>query len=82
MPLDLDSILGCTLQILFEVVRNLALSSCTNLSRTFSGGIPLLPNELLYTTTPTGYELATISRIEAYSGDPYQLYDVQEKFGE
>ena len=37
------------------------------------------------TTTPTGYEpkeLATISRIEAYSGDPYQLHDVQEKVGE
>ena len=33
------------------------------------------------TTTPTCYEpkeLATVSRIEAYSGDPYQLYDVQE----
>ena len=30
--------------------------------------------------TPTGdepKELATISRIEAYSGDPYQLYDVE-----
>ena len=37
------------------------------------------------TTTPTGYdpkELATVSRIEAYSGDPYQLYDVHEKVGE
>ena len=37
------------------------------------------------TTTPTGHEpkeLATVSRIEAYSGDPYQLYDVQEKVGE
>ena len=37
------------------------------------------------TTTPTGYEpkeLATVSRIEAYSGDPYQLCDVQEKVGE
>ena len=37
------------------------------------------------TTTPTGYEpkeLATISRIEAYSGDPFQSYDVQEKVGE
>ena len=37
------------------------------------------------TTTPTGYEpkeLATVSRIEAYSGDPYQLYDSQEKVGE
>ena len=36
-------------------------------------------------TTPTGCEpneLATVSRIEAYSGDPYQLFDVQEKFGE
>ena len=34
------------------------------------------------TTTPRGYEpkeLATVSRIEANSGDPYQLYDVQEK---
>ena len=34
------------------------------------------------TTTPTGYEpkeLATVSRIEDYSGDPYQLYDVLEK---
>ena len=33
------------------------------------------------TRTPTGYEpneLATVSRIEAYSGDPYQLHDVQE----
>ena len=33
------------------------------------------------TTTPTGYEpneLATISRIDAYSGDPYQSFDVQE----
>ena len=33
------------------------------------------------TTTPTGYEpkeLATVSRIEASSGDPYQFYDVQE----
>ena len=32
-------------------------------------------------TTPTGYEpqeLATISRIKAYSGDPYQCCDVQE----
>ena len=27
-------------------------------------------------------ELATVSRIEAHSGDPYQLYDVQENFGE
>ena len=37
------------------------------------------------TTTPTGYEpteLATVSTIEAYSGDPYQLYDVQEKLGD
>ena len=37
------------------------------------------------TTTPTGCEpkdLATVSRIEAYSGDPYQSYDVQEKVGE
>ena len=37
------------------------------------------------TTTPTGCEpkeLATISRIEAYSGDPYQLHHVQEKVGE
>ena len=36
-------------------------------------------------TAPTGYELkelATVSRIEAYSGDPYQSYDVQEKVGE
>ena len=36
-------------------------------------------------TTPTSYvpkELATVSRIEAYSGDPYQLFDVQENFGE
>ena len=36
-------------------------------------------------STPTGYEpteLATVSRIEAYSGDPYQLHDVQEKVGE
>ena len=34
------------------------------------------------TTTLTGCEpkeLATVSRIEAYSGDPYQLYDVQAK---
>ena len=34
-------------------------------------------------TTPTGYEpkeLATVSRIEAYSGDPYQLSDAQENF--
>ena len=34
------------------------------------------------TTTPTGYEpkeLATVSRIETYSGHLYQLYDVQEK---
>ena len=37
------------------------------------------------TTTPTGCEpkeLATASRIEADSGDPYQSYDVQEKVGE
>ena len=37
------------------------------------------------TTTLTGYEpkeLATISRFEADSGDPYQSYDVQEKVGE
>ena len=37
------------------------------------------------TTTPTGYEskeLATVSRIETYSGDPDQLHDVQENFGE
>ena len=37
------------------------------------------------TTTPTGYEpkeLATISRIEAYSGDPYRLFDAQKEFGE
>ena len=27
-------------------------------------------------------ELATVSRIEDYSGDPHQLYDVQEKCGE
>ena len=35
--------------------------------------------------TPAGYEpkeLATVSRIEACSGDPYQLYDVQENIGE
>ena len=35
------------------------------------------------TTTPTGSEpkeLATVSRIEAYSGDPYQSFDVQENF--
>ena len=34
---------------------------------------------------PTGYEpkeIATVSRIEAYSGDSYQSYDVQENFGE
>ena len=43
-----------------------------------SGGIPR-------TTTTTGSEpkeLATVSRIEAYCGDPYHQYDVQEKFGE
>ena len=37
------------------------------------------------TTTPTGYEpkeLATVSRVEAYPGDPYQLYDVQKEVGE
>ena len=37
------------------------------------------------TTNPTGYEpkeLATVSRLDAYSGDPYQLYDVHERFGE
>ena len=37
------------------------------------------------TTTPTGYEpkeLATVSMIEDYSGDPYQLFDVQEKLRE
>ena len=37
------------------------------------------------TTTPTCYEpkgLATVSRIEAYSGDPRQSYDVQDIFGE
>ena len=36
-------------------------------------------------TTPTGYEpegLATVSSIEASSGDPYLFYDVQEDFGE
>ena len=27
-------------------------------------------------------ELATVTRIDAYSGDPYQLHDVQEKVGE
>ena len=35
------------------------------------------------TTTPKGYEpkeLATVMRIEAHFGDPYQLFDVQEKF--
>ena len=39
----------------------------------------------LGTTTSTGYEpkeLATVSRIEACSGCPYQLYDVHEKVGE
>ena len=43
-----------------------------------SGGNPRI-------TTPIGYEpkeLATVSRIEACSGDPYQSYDVQEKVGE
>ena len=33
------------------------------------------------TTTPTGYEpkeVATVSRIKVYSGDPYQFFDVQE----
>ena len=43
-----------------------------------SGGNPRI-------TTSTGYELkelATVSRIEAYFGDPYQSYDVPEKFGE
>ena len=37
------------------------------------------------TTTPTGYEpkeLSTVSGIEAFSGDPYQSYGVQEKVGE
>ena len=37
------------------------------------------------TTTPTGdelKELATVSRTEAYSGDPYHFFDVQEKLGE
>ena len=37
------------------------------------------------TTTPTGYEpkeLAPVSRIEAYSGDPHQFFDAQERFGE
>ena len=37
----------------------------------------------LRTTISTGYELkelATVSRTDAYSGDPYQLYDVQENF--
>ena len=37
------------------------------------------------TTTPSGYEpneLATVSRIDAFSGDPYQLYDLHEIFGE
>ena len=37
------------------------------------------------TTTPTGYEpkeLETVSRIEAYSGEPHQHFDVQEKVGE
>ena len=37
------------------------------------------------TTTPTGYEpkeLATVSRIEDFSGDPYQFYDVQENYTE
>ena len=37
------------------------------------------------TVAPTGYEpqkLATISRIDAYSGGPYQFYDVHERFGE
>ena len=37
------------------------------------------------TTTLTGYELkelATISKIDAYSGDPYQFFDVHERFGE
>ena len=36
-------------------------------------------------TTPTGHEpkkLAIVPRIEDLFGDPYQLYDVQEKFGE
>ena len=35
------------------------------------------------TTTPTCFEpkeLATVSRIEDYSGDPYQLYDVRENW--
>ena len=37
------------------------------------------------TTPPTGYEpeeLATVSRIEAFSGDPCRSHDVQEKVGE
>ena len=37
------------------------------------------------TTTPTGYEpneLVTVSRIEDYPGDPFQLYDAQKEFGE
>ena len=37
------------------------------------------------TTTTTGYEpkeLATVSRIEDYPGDPYQSYDAQKEFGE
>ena len=39
----------------------------------------------LCTNISTGYEpkkFATVSRIEDYPGDPYQLYDVQAKFGE
>ena len=35
VPLDLDSILGCTLQILFEVVRILATCFCPNLLARF-----------------------------------------------
>ena len=37
------------------------------------------------TTTATGYEpkeLANVSRIQDYPGYPYQLYEVQDKFGE
>ena len=37
------------------------------------------------TTTPTGYEpneLATVSRIKDYPGDPYQKFNAQKEFGE
>ena len=55
--------------------RSCAIKNHSGVKTCQSGGNPR-------TTTPTGYEpkeLSTVSRIEAYAGDPYQLDEYRKK---